>query len=79
MRDPVQHGPHGVVNAGTSIIAMKYKDGVMIGADTALNYGQGLRKSQDFSRIAAISDECLFACSGEMADFQQLKKTLQDR
>ena len=47
-RDPVQHGPYGAVNVGTSVIAIKYKDGVMIGTDTALNYGSGMRVSGDF-------------------------------
>ena len=66
--DPVMRGPYGVVNMGTSILALKYKDGVMIGADMALNYG-GSRASNDYSRIHSVSDEVLFAASGEMADF----------
>ena len=77
-RDPVQHGPHGVVNAATSVIAIKYKDGVMIGTDTALNYGGGMRVTDDFTRIAAISDNILFSASGEMADYQKMKETLQN-
>ena len=77
-RDPVQHGPHGVVNAATSVIAVKYADGVMIGTDTALNYGGGMRATDDFTRIAAISDDVLYSASGEMADFQKMKETLSN-
>ena len=66
--DPMKAGPFGVVNAGTSVIAMKYKDGVIMAADTAVSYGS-MRAIHAFKRISKISDECAFACSGEMADF----------
>jgi len=36
----------GPVNVGTSVLACKYKDGVMIATDTAISYG-GSRKFKD--------------------------------
>jgi 20S proteasome subunit beta 7 len=68
VQDPVKAGPYGVVNAGTSVFACKYKDGVMIAADTGVSYGSS-RAIKDFRRISALNEETVFACSGEMADF----------
>ena len=56
------------VNAGTSVFALKYKDGVMIGADTGITYGSML-KHKDACRMHQIGNDGLIACSGEMADF----------
>ncbi len=66
----------GVVNAGTSVMAVKFKDGVLIGADTAIGYG-GMKKEQNARRIIKLNDETAFACSGEMADAQNLAKLLK--
>ena len=49
-------------------MAIRYKDGVMVAADTAISYG-GMRKVKDARRIEKLNDECVYACSGEMADF----------
>ena len=56
-------------------MAIRYKDGVMIAADTAISYG-GMRAVKNARRIEKLNDECVYACSGEMADFQELKKQL---
>ena len=40
----------------------------MIAADTAVSYG-GMRKEKDARRIKKLNDECIYASSGEMADF----------
>ena len=63
------------MNVGTSVMAIRYKDGVMIAADTAISYG-GMRAVKNARRIEKLNDECVYACSGEMADFQELKKQL---
>ena len=57
-------------------MGIKYAGGVMIAADTAISYG-GMRKVKDARRIEKLNDECIYASSGEMADFQELKKQLQ--
>lgn len=68
----MQENPKGhtqvPVNIGTSIMAMKYKDGVMIAADTAVAYGS-MKKTKHAKRMAKLSDEVALACSGEMSDF----------
>ena len=78
-----EYGPNiqhslGAVNVGTSVMALKYKDGVMIAADTAISYG-GFRNVKDARRITKLNNECAFACSGEMADFQFLVKELNKK
>jgi 20S proteasome subunit beta 7 len=56
------------VNIGSSVMALKYKDGVMIAADTAVSYGS-MKKTKLAQRIAKLSEETAIACSGEMSDF----------
>ena len=68
----------GPVNVGTSVFALKYKDGIMIAADTAVSYG-GMRKHKDLRRMALLGEEAIFACSGEMADFQNFEKLLTQK
>jgi len=50
----------------------------MIASDTGISYG-GMRKIKDARRVFKINDECLFSSSGEMADFQNLKKMVDDK
>lgn len=55
-----------------------FKDGVIIAADTNISYG-GMKKEKNARRIVQLSDECAFACSGEMADAQNLQKMLSKK
>ena len=75
VENPLQHSL-GAVNVGTSVMGLKYKDGVMIAADTAISYG-GMCKVKDARRIIKLNDEVAFGCSGEMSDMQELKKALE--
>ena len=75
---PKNHGPFGVVNAGTSVIGIKYKDGVLIAADTVVAYGGTLHEF-DYRRIKKLNDELAFGCSGEMADFEKLSEILEGK
>ena len=76
-QEPVTHSL-GAVNVGSSIMALKYKDGVMIAADTAISYG-GMANVKNAKRIEKLNDEVAYASSGEMADFQNLKKLLDQK
>ena len=77
VENPLQHSL-GAVNVGTSVMALKYNGGIMVAADTAISYG-GMRKVKDARRIVKLNDECIFGCSGEMADAQELRKQLDLR
>ena len=68
----------GPVNVGTSVFAMKYKDGVIFAADTSITYGS-MMKVKDAKRMQALGEETIFACSGEMADYQNLQKDLNKK
>jgi 20S proteasome alpha/beta subunit len=45
----------------------------MIGADTGISYGS-MRKIKDAKRMVPLGSEGIIACSGEMADFQDIVK-----
>jgi 20S proteasome subunit beta 7 len=66
------------VNIGTSVFGIKYKDGVILAADTAVSYGS-MKKSKKAQRMAELSKESAIACSGEMSDFQELMKILREK
>ena len=76
------HNPTGhtqaPVNIGSSVIGLKYKDGIIIGADTAVSYGS-MKKTKGSTRMFKISEETALACSGEMSDFQELAKTFREK
>ena len=71
---PITHAM-GAVNVGSSVLACKFKDGVIICADTRIAYG-GMHNVRDAKRIMKINDECAYSCTGEMADMQELHKML---
>ena len=60
-----------MVNVGNSIIALKYSGGILIGGDTGVTYGS-MKNIKRFQRVSHLGTEGLFACSGEMSDFQNL-------
>lgn len=67
LSEPISH-TQVPVNIGSSVIAMKYKDGVIIAADCAISYGS-LQYVKNASRIEKIDSWSAFAASGEMSDF----------
>ena len=67
-----------MVNVGNTIIALKCRDGVMIGADTQVSYGS-MRAGKEFQKMDYLADEGIFAASGEMSDFQNLQKMLHEK
>lgn len=77
VEEPVGH-TQVPVNIGTSVFGIKYKDGVLLAADTAVAYGS-MKKSKKASRMAELSSEAAIACSGEMADFQEMRKFLKEK
>ena len=65
---------------GTSVFALKYKDGVIIAADTVRNYG-GLYGPQYpyLERIKKINETTVYASSGDNADFKYLHKIIENK
>lgn len=61
---------------GTSVLALKYKDGIMLAADTLASYGS-LARFKDVERLKPVGDYTVVGAGGDMSDFQYLEKTLE--
>lgn len=54
---------------GTSVIAIKYKDGIMMAADCLASYGS-LARFRDVQRIIGVGNNTIIGASGDVSDFQ---------
>ncbi|KZO97263.1 proteasome endopeptidase complex beta subunit [Calocera viscosa TUFC12733] len=72
----VQHTQQPIVT-GTSVLALKYKDGIMMAADCLASYGS-LARFKDISRLHAVGQYTLIGAGGDMSDFQYLQHLLND-
>ncbi|KAK1324954.1 Proteasome subunit beta type-4 [Acorus calamus] len=62
---------------GTSVIGIKYKDGILLAADMGGSYGSTLRY-KSVERIKAIGKHSLLGASGEISDFQEILRYLDE-
>ncbi|XP_072971274.1 proteasome subunit beta type-4 isoform X2 [Typha angustifolia] len=62
---------------GTSVIGMKYKDGVIMASDLGGSYGSTLRY-KSVERIKTIGKHSLLGASGEISDFQEILRYLDE-
>ena len=62
---------------GTSVIAIKYVDGVMLAADTLGSYGS-LTRFTDLERLYKTGDNTIVGAGGEYSDFQYIKELLEE-
>lgn len=72
-------GPHTrtqqPIVTGTTVIGIKYKGGVLLAADTLASYGS-MARYKDMRRLTTHGKHTILGASGEMSDFQSIKKTL---
>lgn len=73
---PRQHTQYPYVT-GTSVLALKYKDGVIVACDTLGAYGS-TKRYKSVERIKKINDHVVLAASGELSDFQYILKLLDE-
>jgi len=66
------------VTTGTSVIAVKYKDGVVMATDTMGHYG-GLARYPDLQRVIRVNETTVLGYSGDIADFQFLQGVIERR
>lgn len=66
------------VTTGSSVIAVRYKDGVVIGTDTMGHYG-GLARYPDLQRVIRVNETTVLGYSGDLADFQYLQSVIERR
>lgn len=57
---------------GASVLAMTYKDGVMVMADTGAFYGS-LARYTDIQRVKQLNSNTICGWSGELSDWQHLE------
>lgn len=63
---------------GSMICGLTYDKGVLLAADTMGSYG-GLRRYKDMQRVIKISETCLIAASGDLADLSELERIVMDQ
>ncbi|KAI3985163.1 hypothetical protein MKX01_027708 [Papaver californicum] len=62
---------------GTSVIGIKYKDGVLMAADMGGSYGSTLRY-KNVERVKPVGKHTLVGASGEISDFQEIMRYLDE-
>ncbi|KAJ3577011.1 hypothetical protein NP233_g17 [Leucocoprinus birnbaumii] len=62
---------------GTSVLALKYKDGIMMAADTLASYGS-LARFKDVTRLHPVGNYTVIGAGGDMSDFQYIQKFLDE-
>jgi len=62
---------------GASVIAIKYKDGIMMAADNLASYGS-LARFKDISRLHPVGAHTIIGAGGDMSDFQYIQRMLDE-
>ncbi|XP_026442158.1 proteasome subunit beta type-4-like [Papaver somniferum] len=62
---------------GTSVLGIKYKDGVLMAADMGGSYGSTLRY-KNVERVKPVGKHTLVGASGEISDFQEIMRYLDE-
>ncbi|XP_011026587.1 PREDICTED: proteasome subunit beta type-4-like [Populus euphratica] len=63
---------------GSSVVALKYKDGILMAADMGGSYGSTLRY-KSVERIKPVGKHSLIGASGEISDFQEIMRYLDEQ
>ncbi|EFJ08393.1 hypothetical protein SELMODRAFT_272144 [Selaginella moellendorffii] len=62
---------------GSSVLGIKYKDGILLAADMAASYGS-TKRYKSFQRLKPVGKHAVIGASGEMSDFQQISTMLDE-
>mmetsp|Transcript_48526 Transcript_48526/g.35716 ORF Transcript_48526/g.35716 Transcript_48526/m.35716 type:complete len:252 (-) Transcript_48526:51-806(-) len=71
-----QHTTSPIVT-GTTVLAVKYANGVMLAADTLASYGS-LARYTNVRRLKAVGNNTIVGASGEISDFQTISEMLDN-
>jgi len=63
---------------GTSVLGLKFSDGIVIAADTLGSYGS-LARYRSLSRILRVNDTTVMGTSGDYADLQFMKSVIEQK
>jgi len=69
---PIEHTKHPIV-CGSSVVAVKYNGGVILGADTLASYGS-MARYKGVDRLRTFGESTIIGGTGEMSDFQQVSQ-----
>lgn len=72
---PRRHTTRPIVT-GTSVLAIKFDKGILLGSDTLLSYGS-LARFRDIRRVHQVGDSIIGA-GGEFSDFQKMRDMFDD-
>ncbi|KCV70441.1 hypothetical protein H696_02784 [Fonticula alba] len=73
---PTAHASSPIMT-GAAVLALKYKDGVMIACDNHLMFGS-MDKFRNVERLITVEPATIVGFSGDYADFQYIKSLLDD-
>ncbi|EJF57705.1 proteasome endopeptidase complex beta subunit [Dichomitus squalens LYAD-421 SS1] len=62
---------------GTSVLAIQYRDGIMMAADNLASYGS-LARFKDIQRLHKVGTSTVIGASGDMSDFQAIQTLLDE-
>jgi 20S proteasome subunit beta 7 len=62
---------------GTSVLGIKYNDGVMLASDTLGSYGS-LARFMNIERLKTVGEYTIIGASGEISDFQYIMHMLHE-
>ena len=60
--DPMKH-TQSAVYTGSSVIGLKYNNGIIIACDTLMHYGSSLSLTKSYERIKLLNDRTLIGYS----------------
>ncbi|KAJ7084271.1 nucleophile aminohydrolase [Mycena belliarum] len=72
----IQHTQQPIVT-GTSVLAIKFKDGIMMAADNLASYGS-LARFRDIQRLHPVGEHTVIGAGGDMGDFQYIQSILDE-
>lgn len=64
------------ITTGTSVFGLRFKDGIVIAADTMGSYGS-LARFPNLMRVIKVNETTVIASSGDIADFQYLNEIIE--
>jgi 20S proteasome subunit beta 7 len=73
---PTNHTQNPIIT-GTSVIGLKFKDGIIMAADNLGSYGSLLRFN-NIERLIKVGRETVVGISGDISDLQQLTRILDE-
>ncbi|KAJ6510417.1 proteasome endopeptidase complex beta subunit [Mycena sanguinolenta] len=72
----IQHTQQPIVT-GTSVLGIKFKDGVMMAADNLASYGS-LARFRNIQRLCPVGEHTVLGAGGDMGDFQYIQAILDE-